>query len=382
MSFKTLLLPGDTPPRRSRIKRLLLFSDSVILIDPSDKAVVNDGEIVEQFPNMTIRWTSRGPFPRSNDYEDVMKNILAETVGLQRDGRIQILKPTGYSEVDPGINWTLHQSALSNEALVRASVPDMLPSVPEPKPPTGVYTGMAMAQSGYKSKYDIGFKTPFDFPAMKGWTGYAWGRLGRAIKFIRRAYGLDAYPIAVDPINNSILQAIGNLTFEVSPKPDLLAQMTIATWVEPEKLEAALIDMSWTEVIRLRKEVLPAIGSLRTNLTNKVQELGLRAAKDMDAYVREFGKIKQEYEVEKEKLADAWEKLKLGGALKLSGAIAGGYGLNLFAGPMSWIDLTQKIIGLGAAAGAALSPEITALVPARRKVLSHPLFVFEKIRGS
>lgn len=42
---------------------------------------------------------------------------------------------------------------------------------------------------------------------------------------------------------------------------------------------------------------------------------------------------------------------------------------------MSWIDLTVKIIGLGAAAGAALSSEISSLVPAKSKVQKHPLFI-------
>lgn len=133
----------------------------------------------------------------------------------------------------------LHQAALSNEILVRAAVPDMDPSKPEPMPPSGVYVGMAIAQEGCKSKYDIPFKPPFDIPGQKRWSGYAWARLGRALKIIRRAYGLDSFPIALDPVNDSILKAFGGLSMDKPSRPDELAQMTIATWVEPEKLEAA-----------------------------------------------------------------------------------------------------------------------------------------------
>lgn len=78
MSFRAIVLPGDEPPRRSRIKRLLLFSDSVALIHPTDKAVVNSGEISERFPKMTVTWAERGPFPKSDDYDKVMELILAD----------------------------------------------------------------------------------------------------------------------------------------------------------------------------------------------------------------------------------------------------------------------------------------------------------------
>lgn len=319
MSFRAVVLPGDDPPRRSRIKRLLLFSDSVAIIHPTDKAVVNAGEISERFPDMTIQWSERSPFPKNNDYDNVMELILSETVQLQRAGRILVLKQSDYSDVDPGINWVLHQSSLSNEVLVRAAIPDLDPSKPEPKPPAGIYVGMAMAQSGCKSKYDIPFKPPFEIPGQSRWSGYAWARLGRALKFIRRAYGIDSFPIALDPVNDSILKAVGSLSMTKPPSPGELVQMTIATWMEPEKLEAALVDMSWNEVMGIRRELLPTVDSLRESLVSRVQALGVKTAGDEDSYVREFSRIRQEYESKQEKLAEAWEKLKIGGALKIGG---------------------------------------------------------------
>lgn len=51
-----LIMPGDSPPTVASLKRQLLFFDSIAIADPQDKALVNYGEISEQFPSMHITW--------------------------------------------------------------------------------------------------------------------------------------------------------------------------------------------------------------------------------------------------------------------------------------------------------------------------------------
>ena len=80
-----LVIPGDSPPPIARIKRHLLFFDTLSLIDHRDKAVVNIGEITEKFPNMTIQWSDYALYPRSDDYNEEFGYILKDTQKLQEE---------------------------------------------------------------------------------------------------------------------------------------------------------------------------------------------------------------------------------------------------------------------------------------------------------
>ena len=57
--IKSLILPGESPPSESQLKRQLLFFDSILIIHPDDRALINEGEIVEKFPNTTIKWAEQ-----------------------------------------------------------------------------------------------------------------------------------------------------------------------------------------------------------------------------------------------------------------------------------------------------------------------------------
>ncbi|MCK4502892.1 MAG: hypothetical protein KAU22_07630, partial [Desulfuromonadales bacterium] len=62
-TFKGLILPYDNPPRRSSIKRQLIFFDSLLMPSHDDAALVNDFEVTEKFPGTEIAWARRTPFP-------------------------------------------------------------------------------------------------------------------------------------------------------------------------------------------------------------------------------------------------------------------------------------------------------------------------------
>ncbi len=70
-----LVLPADTPIRRSTLKRLVLYFDTVSLVDPSDRALLNEREIVETFPGpiSRIEWGEQVQFPRVLGYEQLTR---------------------------------------------------------------------------------------------------------------------------------------------------------------------------------------------------------------------------------------------------------------------------------------------------------------------
>lgn len=99
---RILVLPADTPIRRSTVKRLLLYFDSVHLPSPEDRAFINENEIVEHYPGgiAEIRWAARGHFPESPSYENVLEAIRNETRSLQSRGLLQFVPAFGHSSSD------------------------------------------------------------------------------------------------------------------------------------------------------------------------------------------------------------------------------------------------------------------------------------------
>lgn len=157
-----LILPADNPPRRSSIKRQLLFFDSILIPAENDVALINEFEISETFPNgMTIQWAHRTPFPRSADYEDTIKSIKSETEAIQKKGHIRFL-PLSNPSIDPGANWFIYHNAISNSAIVQAAVPEANDNPPSIPPANGVYTGSTISVGGYKSKYEFEAKPAYN----------------------------------------------------------------------------------------------------------------------------------------------------------------------------------------------------------------------------
>lgn len=379
-----LLLPSDAPPKQSNIKRNVLFFDSVSLIDPSDKSLVNDREIEEQFPGALVVWSERAPFPRTENYETEYEEIIAHTGHLQTKGIIRVLNSKQFPNVDPGISWVLYNSAISNEELVRAAVPDIGNAKPSIVVPNGVMAGMGISMGGHRSKYELDCKPPSHIPNFDdAWSALAYLRLGRAIKFLRLAYGKNISPLATDGINRNIIEELAKRYIPAvtpSANDEALANLSIALDViDPQSLEKILDDMSWDDVIRLRKEVLPKLSALRSFLMNKVNAVN-RGKRDLDAYRQEMLRTRQEFDSMKESLAEEWEKLRIGATLKSGGGVGGTAGLSLLPSFSTWFELSMLIASSGLLIATSLTDELKGLIPARRKVQSHPLYFLDSIR--
>lgn len=383
--YKALLLPADAPPAEVKLKRHLLFFDHIAIIDPQDRALINDGEVTETFSGMTVTWAARANFPRIENYQDQMESLLQKTKPLQSRRLLSVL-PVRTPVIDQGIAWTLYGSAISDASLLAASVPDASISKPSIQIPNGVVYGMGISVTGHKSKYDVSFSPVAHLPATidPAWSSLGQLRIARAIKGLRRSFAESALPVALDDANQGILEHLliaDSANVGQMKAADALAQFSISLdVVDPVQLESALQDMSWPEVLKVRKEILPKIAELRKSLFESLTHLKIRSDLTFVEYQDALYALKKDFENKKQNLADEWEKLKIAATLKFCGTLGAG-GLTLLKPASSWIEQALHLGSVGLIGAATLSPELKSLIPAVKKVRTHPLFFTDKLKN-
>ena len=267
-STKAILIPGDVPPAQSTIKRQLLFFDSLLVPAPDDAALLNENEVAEVFPDgYTLHWGELGPYPRSVSYDDSYRLLRANAEFATRSGKLQFVRVGARSAKEATQNWMAAVAALKTESLVRAALLDHAPdAVPPNMNSNAGYNMVVPSRTGYESQYH--WLTQVDsqaaVPLDELWRRVAMGRLGRAMKIVRRAAAEGAIPLAADPTNRDICLALGAQAYGDLPTPQHLSSAALALdAVDPIALDAALDTMGWPEVLRIRKEVLPAVSKLR-----------------------------------------------------------------------------------------------------------------------
>lgn len=389
-----LILPADAPISEVEVKKALLFFDSVTLPNPLDYALVNEGEIVEKFPpNYTVTWTARNNFPRTTEYQEDMFQIINDTKNIQKNGLIRITSHQPMNYLNPGINWALWHSAITDMDLVEAATPDRFGSDKPALDCAGYMSGGAISLNGHLSKYDIKETRPAAMltDADERWSYYAHLRIGRFLKFVRLSHGLNLIPLASDePNQNMLMTASGtrdlfmdseNCNQKYVDLPKLVLQMDI---FDADELNKILLDMSWTDVIRLRKEILPGVQTLHLDLIKAIKLQRDLNTKDIERYSKNLEIFYKDYQDKREKLAEEWEKLRIGAICKLGGAaaittVADISGLVAIATGAPWVDLLIKVFSTGLLATSTLSDQLSNLIPARKAVKKHSMYFIEKL---
>jgi hypothetical protein len=378
--LRALVLPADEAPRRSSLKRLLLFFDGVTLIHPEDRAFLNHGEIVEEYPGSIsrIEWAERSVFPRSDGYEGSFAELAAETVRLQERGLITIRR-RGAPAVDPLVRMVAYAAALPSEDLVRAALPDLDPSA-RPRIPDTMLFGGAVYPSGFRSRFDVAFPEPYSLPEAEPWSPLGWLRLGRALKYLEVARWSGAAPVALDEPNQGICLALGSRAFP-SGRPNQLATFAIALdAVDPQGLDAALLDCPWDDVLKMRREVLPAVTALRERLVKAARRTAGASPTDLRTYQALLRDLQKDLEAAKVEHARKWQELRIGGLLKAAGAsTVATVGFEALLSPSSWVGVVQLLLAGLATGGAALANELKPALSAHARVREHPLYFFERL---
>jgi len=392
-----LIVPADDSPSDVAIKKAILFFDSVTLANPADLALVNHMEVEDKFPNgMSMFWATRNKFPRSSGYSDGMERMLSDTSALRSRGIVRLTPEGPLPTVDAGMNYLIWHSAIASANLLDAAAPDRYQ---HSKPPLGIESyirGALISIGGFQSKYQmIETRPPARFSDVdEEWSMFAELRLGRALKYLRLSHALGLSPLAFDQPNQQILSAsaeFGSMLrqhqYSVEEPVHKSIQLDFDI-LEPQDFQNALKEMSWNEVQKLRKYILPGMNNLRAYLKRSVQLQGKASSLDSDTYQKALVNLSNEFRVAKEKLAVDWEKLRIAAICKIGLGAAGGAYLANGTGLIGtivgvpWIDTLTKMFGAGLVATSALSSELQALIPARRLVKQHPLYFTDKLPGN
>lgn len=386
-----LIIPADNFANDAALKKMVLFFDSVTLVNSSDSALVNEFEVREKFEGMEVAWSARNPFPRSESFSDEMQRLLSETLSFQSRRIIRLTPATPMSSLDAGMNYSLWHSAIANKDLVTAAAPDRFTN---PKPTLGIsgyMRGGTISVGNARSKYEITETKPSVVleNVDEDWTLYAHLRLGRALKFLRQSHALGLSPIALDLPNQQILKASSEFDTLIvrnqSETPAVLHNQVNFDFdiFEPEEFNNHLNDMTWSDVQQLRRHVLPGMNGLRTYLRRSIRLKGLASTAGVEAYNKELVKLLSEYRVAKEKLTTDWEKLRVGTVTKIGAGVGAGVGLGAVGASTGligtivgapWVDLLVTIFASGLIGAGHLTSELQNLIPARRVVKQHPLY--------
>ena len=142
--------------------------------------------------------------------------------------------------------------------------------------------------------------------------------------------------------------------------------------------------MSWQEVVRLRKEILPGMHLLRSELNKAINAQRNASLNNLEKYNDCLINIAKDYQEKRERLAEEWEKLRIGAICKLGGATAlttaaDISGLIAITTGAPWVDLLIKMFSSGLLATGALSDQLSGLIPARRAVKKHSMYFIDKL---
>ncbi len=266
--------------------------------------------------------------------------------------------------------------------LAKAAAIDASDIKPEIAVPNTIFIGGEVSPVGQKSRYSIKYKEPVNLPNIhEDWNWICRLRVGRALKSIRQAYVLDAAPVAIDKINSEITFALATKSSTFSFSKDSLADFAInAEIVDYNKLESNLLNASWADILKIRKEILPHVQRTKQLLFKRTQDLSNNHYYAIEKYLVAIKDLKNEFKNLQEQEAAAWEGLRIGSILKAGGA-TGSLAFASIAIPstLTLPFVITALISAGLIGAAALTPEMQKLIPARRKTREHPLFFLEKL---
>ncbi|MDZ7761721.1 MAG: hypothetical protein U5L00_15870 [Desulfovermiculus sp.] len=378
---KCLILPGDSPPSSGALKHQALFFDAFAIASPEDKALINFGEITEDFPGMSITWADYANYPQSDGFKEEYRETLAHADKLIKRGILRVLPAREKKPNDAGANYVLYNSAISEQGLVSRAIPDINNKNPTVLIPNGMISGGGVSQSGCSSKYELKVNSPCKLEGVSDqWKVLAYLRVGRALKYMRRANVGGYIPVSIDPVNHSLcsyLTKSSNYNTDINIKivEDFVSYGISIGSVDPMKLELELNEMSWDDVIKLRKEILPKVEGLRNYMLSNINPIVYHQLSQEEVLASING-LREDFRKKQEEVAEEMEKLRIGSIFKGGGAIgAGTIGMSLFPSLTgTWQEILIRVVGMGLVSMSALTPEIKTLIPARRKYRNHPLF--------
>lgn len=278
---------------------------------------------------------------------------------------------------DAGNNFRIYNSAITEKNLLLQAIPDRTNGEIPVTIPDGMLAGGGIKKSGCKSKFELPVNSPCELDGVSNdWSALAYLRVGRTLKYMRRANLNGCFSIATDMVSHNICNTLSSTENYISnttpPNIEEVSNYSISLdVVDIEELEKALSQMSWDDVIKLRREILPKVAVFRNHIVKKLRPLRKGYITQDDASKVILG-IRSEFEILQEDLAAEWEKIRIATVVR-GGGSAGGISL-IPSLTGTWEEILIRVIAGGLVAASIISPRIESLIPASRKLRSHPLY--------
>ena len=394
-------MPNEDGIDPSVLKKQLLFFDSVKIVNGADKCLVHKGEVQDnkgelnrtdiendwhrKYPFVASTWNDTVPYLRNRKYRESINLILLASKVIQDKGFLSVVHTKNSAKVNHLLNWHAYNQLASSEAMVRAAIPDYKGSIPELELHNDGKPTIENVIDA-KSIYNTFGVHPCTLDNIEfDWCKLAWSRIARYVKSYQLSYAYNSFPISTDEINISLANKIyAPKTLRQENEEVFLAQHVSLDVFDGNELLRMLDDMSWNEVIKLRKEILPKAKRLRSYLISEVTKRARSSGGSQAAYQQEMARLMTEFEKRKEDYADEWEKLRILSIFKSGGVVGGGVianGANLIAIPKTLSEFIIMLTGAGLLAGAALSKELSSYIPKRMRYIKHPLHFTEAVRN-
>ncbi|HBA6439519.1 TPA: hypothetical protein J2F82_003710 [Escherichia coli] len=264
------IVTHDHPPSLSNLKRLSLMNDVVYFSDLRDLALICDDETSSVDNGVTFKMGETAPYPRYSEYESIFTENLNHSEQMINERILFPINTLSINNYTPALHWIAYQSAIKDKELVRSASEE----IPGVSLIDGFYSPFGVATSQGHSNHWYQLEQTENIEGMSRSTQIlSQVRVGRALKSLSMASSLGANPVVLDDINSKV---IGRLLLGNNSLLDVDTYVNSA--IEHELLDIPLLekeleDVPWQDILKMRRETLPAINKTRRFLIDSSRAL-------------------------------------------------------------------------------------------------------------
>ena len=377
-----LIVPSDEPLQHAYLKKLCIFFPKIILPHPDDKALIHEKDVTESFPGIESWWAERNTYPRTENYVEQLNFIIDHCEELKKRGIVNIIDRSFVKNVmDPGAHHVAFMGITADKKAVLSAIPDIDKSK---KPNVESYLwGGEISFNGNRSKYQVDNINPaFIDGYPQEWSCLAHMRLGRFVKYNNIAAACGYNPYYYGKINSSIARSFnGESSLSTTGVSASLLEYLMISIFDDTKFSESLEDVPWSDVLHLRKKLLPHVSGLIRFLEEKQTKL-LRLNKKDDAIYEYIEEINKDYNKLKGDYAEAIDKLKMGSLIKLSGTIVCGGGISALLTAGATSNYIASLVALLGAGFLAMYKEFLDVISKKRRLNRHALSIVDMYENS
>lgn len=314
------IVTHDHPPSLSNLKRLSLMNDVVYFSDLNDLALICDDETSSVDNGVTFRMGGVAPYPRESEYESIFTENLNHSEQMINEKILFPINTLNINNYTPALHWMAYQSAIKDKELVRSASEE----VPGVSLINGIYSPLSIATAQGRSNHWYKREETESIEGMSPETQIlSQVRVGRALKSLSMASSLGASPVVLDDINSKVISRLlhdKNYQLDIHTYANSAIEQEI---LDISILEKELEDVSWQDILQMRRETLPAINKTRRFLLDSSMALFPFASASPNEFKNKAIELRKEYWKLKHEEQRKWHQLGLSTAISTGFTLTG-----------------------------------------------------------